>query len=208
MALLKRDKPARPAGSNDRARPRELQDLFAALGSDNPIARRWAARDLGAHEGASDELLRRLAQEPDRSVREVIFTSLTHLREPAAVQGLVMFLRSDDPAVRNEVVETMKQLPDEVAPLMKSLLTDTDPDVRILAVNVLESLRHPFVEAWLVEVIETDLHLNVCGAALDLLSETGTALAVGAILRLKNRFSSEPYIQFSADLALDRIGKV
>jgi len=208
MALMKRAKPDRPAGSEDRSRPRERQDLVVALGSDNPVARRWAARDLAAHEGVSEELLNRLAQEPDRSVREVIFTSLTQLRDPAAVRGLVMFLRSEDPAVRSETVEALKQLPDQVAPHMESLLADPDPDVRILAVNVLESLRHPSVETWLVQVIETDLHLNVCGAALDLLSETGTDLAVDAILRLMRRFPAEPYIQFSADLDLKRIGKV
>jgi HEAT repeat protein len=172
------------------------------------VARRWAARDLGAHEGVSEELLRRLAEEPDRSVREVIFTTLTQQRDPVAVRGLVAFLRSEDPAVRSEAVETMKQLPDQVAPLMGELLADPDPDVRIFAVNILESLRHPSVERWLVQVIENDSHLNVCGAALDLLTETGTVQAVAAILRLKHRFSTEPYIQFSADLALQRIGKV
>jgi len=141
LALLKRNKPDHPPGSEARAQPRSHQNLVTALDSDDPQTRRWAARDLGTHEGASGELLRRLAQEQDRSVRGVIFTSLTQLRDPTAVSALVTFLRSDDAAVRSEVVELMKQLPDEVAPLMDSLLVDSDPDVRILAINVLESLR-------------------------------------------------------------------
>ena len=64
------------------------------------------------------------------------------------------------------------------------------------------------MEPWLVQVIDTDQNLNVCGAALDLLSETGTDLSVDAVGRLRRRFPDEPYIQFSADLALKRIGKV
>ena len=152
-------------------------------------------------------MLHRLALESDPAVREVIFTTLAQLKDPVAVAGLVACLRSEVPALRNEAVEMMKGLPDEVAPLMEGLLVDPDPDTRILAVNILESLRHPLVETWLIRVIETDPHINVCGSALDLLSEVGTAQAVGAIGHLKSRFADQPYIQFTADLALARIGK-
>ena len=107
--------------------------------------------------------------------------------------------------MRNEAIEAMKQLPDEVAPIIHGLLADSDPDVRIFAVNILESLRHPDVESWLIEVIETELNVNVCGTALDLLSEVGTDAALEPLARFKARFSDEPYIQFAADLALSRI---
>jgi hypothetical protein len=79
--------------------------------------------------------------------------------------------------------------------------------VRIMAVNILESLRHPRVEAWLIEVIERDPVVNVCGTAVDLLGEVGTPASRAALIHLKQRFASEPYIQFAADLALKRIGK-
>jgi hypothetical protein len=99
----------------------------------------------------------------------------------------------------------MKQLPDEVAPVMRGLLADADPDVRIFTVNVLESLCHPDVESWLIDVITTDQHINVCATAVDLLSEVGTQLALNPLAQLKTRFADEPYIQFAADLALRRI---
>jgi HEAT repeat protein len=99
----------------------------------------------------------------------------------------------------------MKQLPDAVAPIMRGLLVDPDPDVRIFAVNILESLRHPEVEAWLITVIASDPHLNVCATAVDLLGEVGSAAAREPLLRLKARFADEPYIQFAADLALKRL---
>jgi HEAT repeat protein len=114
-------------------------------------------------------------------------------------------LRSEDAALRNEVIEAMKQLPNEVAPIMSELLADQDPDVRIFAVNILESLCHPQVEAWLVDVIKQDPHVNVCAAALDLLGEVGTPASRPALEHLKARFPDEPYICFAAELAIKRI---
>jgi HEAT repeat protein len=107
--------------------------------------------------------------------------------------------------LRNEAIEAMKNLPDAVAPIMAGLLADPDPDVRIFAVNILESLRHPDVEQWLIEVISEDEHINVCATAVDLLGEVGSEAAVPALEALKARFPNEPYIVFSADLALKRI---
>ncbi|OLN28117.1 hypothetical protein DVDV_1749 [Desulfovibrio sp. DV] len=140
-------------------------------------------------------------------MREVIFTTLTRMGDPLAVAGLVAFLRSEDPALRNEAIEAMKQLPDEMAPILRNLLADADPDVRIFAVNILESLRHPQVEAWLLAVIDNDLHINVCSTAVDLLCEVGTEAALEPLARLKARFADEPYIQFATALALARIGQ-
>ena len=102
-------------------------------------------------------------------------------------------------------IEAMKALPKEVAPIMSDLLRDDDTDVRILAVNVLESLRHPRVEQWLLEVIDRDSAVNVCGSAVDLLGEVGSPAAHDALERLKHRFAGEPYIQFAVALALKRI---
>lgn len=188
-----------------RKQARECPDLLASLESDDPAARRWAARDLVTFQGVAAALVNRLQREGDLSVREVILTTLTRLGDSTAVAGLVDCLRSEDAALRNEGIEAMKQLPDEVAPIIRGLLADNDPDVRIFAVNILESLRHPDVESWLIEVIETEPHVNACGAALDLLSEVGTDAALEPIVRLKARFADEPYIQFVADLALSRI---
>jgi hypothetical protein len=74
-------------------------------------------------------------------------------------------------------------------------------------VNILESLRHPEVESWLIEVIDSDPHLNVCATAVDLLGEVGSSAAREPLLRLKARYTEEPYIQFAADLALKRINE-
>ena len=204
MAIVKR-KEIQTVGADERSRPRDMEGLVAELADSNPVARRWAARDLAAFPEAAAALVARLAKETDAAVREAILTSLTLIGNRAAVEGLVECLRSEDASLRNEAIEAMKNLPEAVAPIMAGLLADPDPDVRIFAVNILESLRHPDVEQWLIEVIRKDEHVNVCATAVDLLGEVGTEAAVPALEALKARFPDEPYIVFTADLALKRI---
>jgi HEAT repeat protein len=204
VALIKQH-PVTPGVDTPRKRSRDCPGLLAQLDDADPTARRWAARDLTGCPGASEALVRRLLREEEAAVRSVILSTLTILGDEIAVEGLVRCLRSEDAAVRNEAIEAMKQLPVEVAFVMGALLADADPDVRIFAVNILESLRHPEVERWLITVIERDPQLNVCATAVDLLGEVGTSAAREPLQRLKARFAGEPYIQFAADLALRRL---
>ncbi|MFA7241171.1 MAG: HEAT repeat domain-containing protein [Sulfuricellaceae bacterium] len=204
MALIKTHT-AQPVAEDERKQLRDCAGLAAELENANPTARRWAARDLTDCPAASAALVNRLQREEDVSVREVILSTLTSLGDEVAVAGLVGCLRSEGAALRNEAIEAMKQLPDEVAPIMRGLLADANPDVRIFAVNILESLRHPKVESWLIAVIDNDPQLNVCATAVDLLGEVGSLAAREPLLRLKARYADEPYIQFASDLALERI---
>lgn len=204
MAFTK-TQPSTPGTENQREHARDYAGLVAQLDDVKPMARRWAARDLTDWPGASAALVDRLQREEDHSVRDVILTALIHLADATAVVGLVACLRSEDVALRNGAIEAMKQLPEQVAPIMGGLLADGDPDVRIFAVNILESLRHPEVEAWLIAVIERDSHVNVCATAVDLLSEVGSRAAREPLQRLKARYAEEPYIQFAVELALQRM---
>lgn len=204
MALVTR-KATQPVQSGMPKVARNREQLAAALEDADAVVRRQAARDIVHCPHAARELVGRLKREEDRAVREVILNSLVRLNDPSAVSGLVDCLRSEDAALRNEVIDTFKQLGDEVAPVLRSLLGDPDPDVRILVVNILDSERHPEIERWLIEVIERDAHVNVCATAVDLLCEVGTEAAIDPLVRLKGRFRSEAYLQFAADLALKRI---
>lgn len=190
---------------NQRQHGRDFSGLLLELDSADPSARRWAARDLAEFSASATALVARLKHEQDASVAEAILTTLTKLADPVAVACLVECLRSEDVGLRNGVIEAMKNLPQEVAPIMGRLLHDPDPDVRIFAVNILESLAHPQVEAWLVDVIMHDEHVNVCATALDLLGEVGSYASLNALQNLQLKFANEPYIQFAADLALKRI---
>lgn len=204
MGLVKQSQHV--AGTEDqRQSERDFPGLVQLLSSKDSQSRRWAARDLSAYPEAVDPLLAQLRQEPERVVREAIFGALTRLGTPKAVDGLISCLRSEEVDLRNDAIEAMKLMPMVVAPMMDSLLHDFDPDVRIFAVNVLESLQHPNVEQWLLDVIIHDTHVNVCATALDLLAEVGTEAAIAPLQSLQQRFSEEPFMHFAIDVALTRI---
>ena len=206
---LKKQLASATSNEERRSAARDIEGLAAQLTSDTPMIRRWAVRDLlelGGEE-ASRLLCGHLDAEQDGSVREVLLTALGRLHDQFAVSALVRCLRSEDAALRNHAIEVLKTIPDEVGPLMRGVLGDTDADVRILGVNVLESLRHPDVERWLIEVIDNDLNVNVCAAAVDLLGEVGTAASRQALHHLLQRFAGEPYIEFAAGMALARVSQ-
>ncbi len=205
MALTRNSGDDADRSQTQRAHERDFDGLVRALDDATAATRRWAARDLAAFPQASGALLARLGIERDVAVRQTLLTSLALIGSQAVVRGLIDFLRSDDAALRNEVVEVMKNMPDAVASFIPQLLDDSDADVRIFAINVLESLRHAEVEHWLVDVIARDPSVNVCATAVDLLSEVGTPAAEQALEALKLRFPDEPYIAFAADLALKRV---
>ncbi|MCG5511885.1 HEAT repeat domain-containing protein [Ectothiorhodospira shaposhnikovii] len=204
---LKKGQPTPPCHSpGERQEPRNLETLLQTLLDEDVMKRRWAARDLAEHPAAAEALVTRLRHEKDATVLQVIVTSLGCIANEVAICGLIDCLYSEHTLLRNAAIEVLKELPEPVAPHMGKLLHDPDPDVRIFAVNVLESLRHPQVEAWLLEVILKDEHINVCATAVDLLGEVGSPQSRDALRALKQRFPEEPYIQFAADLALKRIG--
>ena len=200
---LKKSKTTAP--EETQSSQRDCSEISQDLISDDPSKRRWAARDIVSCAHASTMLLDQLDTETDMSVKQVILSSLTQIGDSEAVNGLVRCLRTEDVSLRNEAIEAMKHLPKEVASIMANLLNDPDPDVRIFAVNILESLCHPDVEQWLIDVIRDDEHVNVCATAVDLLGEVGSEKSEPALQALKERFTEEPYIQFAADLAIKRI---
>jgi HEAT repeat protein len=207
MGLVK----GKAVGTEYKAEPieqRSCEELVAALEDSDVTVRRRAAQKITSCLDAATVLVSRLKREENTAVREAILNSLLRMYDPSIVSGLIDCLRSEDAALRNDVIETFKQLGDEVAPILRSLLTDSDPDVRIFVVNILNSERHPDVESWLIEVIGHDTHVNVCATAVDLLCEVGTEAAIDPLLHLKARFAHEPYIQFAADLALKRIREI
>ncbi|HDZ8846990.1 MULTISPECIES: HEAT repeat domain-containing protein [Aeromonas] len=204
MGLVKQNQQVVPT-TEQRQFARDFPGLLQLLQSNDSQSRRWAARDLSAYVEAVGPLLTQLWQEPERVVRQAIFGALTMLGTSQAVDGLISCLRSEEANLRNDAIEAMKLMPAVVAPMMDSLLHDPDADVRIFAINVLESLQHPNVEQWLLDVISQDPHVNVCATALDLLAEVGTVAAVAPLQALQQRFSDEPFMHFAIDVALTRI---
>ena len=188
---------------------RDMGGLVAQLLDADPAVRRWAARDLATQPKAAQALCARLAEERDAGVRSALFTSVSHIaigeRGSDVVQALLPMLRSEDPGLRNGVIEVLSALPDAVAPHIEALLRDADSDVRIFTVNLLGDLPHPKVPRWLQQVLLEDSAVNVVGAALEVLAEVGTVESLPALRAVAKRFAGEAFIGFAVSLAVERI---
>jgi HEAT repeat protein len=197
-----------------KARPRDAADLPPAdaappppqPGESDVIARRQSMRDLAASgDGAIAGLCARLGTELEPSVREIILVSLIAMKSEAAVAGLLPYLGSEDPGLRNAVIEALHEMPDEVEPHIESLLADPDSDVRIFAVNILGALPHAKVPYWLTQVVKNDQHVNVCAAAVDCLAGVGDEAAIAPLEALPARFPGVPFIAFAVAVAVRNI---
>lgn len=182
-----------------------LEMLLAGLESDDADLRRMAARDLIGFPQATRPLGEQLEVEDDPQALDSILHTLGCMGSTEAVEFILPCLRSSDPFKRNQAIEVLKGLPDQVAPFIEDLLHDPDPDVRIFTVNVLESLKHPHVVSWLIDVIQLDDHINVCATALDLLAEVGDETCLPALYEAGKRFPEEPYFEFTIHMAIERI---
>lgn len=179
----------------------------ALLDAPEAAVRRAAAHALGGCPDAVPALLRTLEQETEQPVRSALLATLGRIGNEEAAAGLAACLRSEDAWLRNAAIEVLRGLPAQVATVIAHLLVDWDRDVRILAVGILDTLRHDCVEEWLLQLIEADADVNVCGAALDVLAEVGTETARAPVERLLQRFGGEPYIAFAGKLVLGRLAR-
>lgn len=187
---------------------REVVGLLGQLREGTASERRWAARDLANHPEAAAALGNQLLAERESEVQEAIFTSLGAIGTAEAVNVLLPLLRSDVPMLRNGAIEALIEMPEAVAPRITALLQDADPDVRIFTVNLLGDLKHPDIGRWLEVVLEREPQVNVVAAALEVLAEVGTPAIVPALQRAVLRFPEDPFLQFAADVAIERIESV
>ncbi len=198
----KSDKALRPEQGSLPSEDEAIEQLKSA----DPSLRQAAARCLAGCERAAAPLCDRFIVEDNPQTREALAVAIMRTGGRIAVEKLLPLLSSESTALRNHVIEILQALPADVAPHMEELLDNPDSDVRIFAVNILEALRHPKVEDWLIAVISTDTHANVVGTALDLLVEVGTKSSIPSLMRVRERFAGEPYLQFAASNAIQRIG--
>ena len=181
------------------------RDALKALTEGNSEERWMAARALGDMPGGSEALGRALSTEADGRVREAIFSSLLRIGGPGGVDAVLPFLRSDDASLRTGALDTLKAMAGVAAPRLAELLDDPDPDVRLLACEVVRELPPAQASAMLCELLEDEQQVNVCGAAVEALAEVGGPDASPVLTRCAARFASEPFLMFAIRTALSRI---
>jgi HEAT repeat protein len=186
--------------------PEAGQPRTAALDSPDPAARRAAIRGMARDAAAASALAARLDVETDRAVLAALFDALAEAGGPDAAAALIRRLRSDDAVLRSGAVGALKRMPAEMAAAVGALLSDADPDMRVMAVDVLQDLPHPDAPRWLADRLGEEPHVNVAGAILDRLTEIGDETALEAIAAARRRFGGEPYIAFACDEAVAAIG--
>jgi len=206
MALKKNATNSTETGTeHHRHQQRNLDGLLIELKEGDITTRRWAARDLATIDGSTAGLLAALNTESELLVFEAILDSLEKIGGDEVVKGLIPLLRSEDAGKRNSVIETLQSMPDMVALHIIELLNDTDSDVRIFAIDILQVLAHPDIPQWLLSVLKDETHINVVATAVDRLAEVGTEDMLEDLLALKQRFPDEFYLHFAIDTAIERI---
>ena len=174
---------------------------------DSPDAdSRWtAARALAGQADAVPALAVALARESMPRVREAIMTALIRIGNPASIEVLLPYLRSQDAGVRAAAIEALQALPEAIAPFMPPLLSDGDSDVRLLATELARNMEASEATRLLCGLIEHEHHPNVCAAAIDVLTEVGTPEALPTLERCAARFAATPFLPFAISVAISRI---
>ena len=205
MPLIKRD--AAQNSSPPSAPKDATAEHLAALSSPDADSRWKAARALGGQPDAVGALADLLQREKVPRVREAIVTALIRTGDRASVEALIPHLRSQDAGLRSAVGDALQALPDGVFPFMQALLSDADSDVRILATELVRNMRPADATSLLAPLLEKEEHPNVCAAAIEVLSEVGTADAVPALRQCANRFAATPFLPFAASTAIARLSR-
>ncbi len=205
MPLIRRDEDTIWPNQERRDNPRDLAGLLEQLRDSRPTARRRSARELAGETDAVDALADALEREHDEGCRHAMLTALLVTGGERVMERLLPLLRSEDAGLRNGAIEILQEMPRLAGHYMDELLRDPDSDVRIFAVNILESLRHERVLEWLHGVLEAEEHVNVCAAAVDVLAEAGDADSLPVLRRVVQRFPDEPFIAFAVRMASRRI---
>ncbi len=188
-----------PASDGDSAPHR------AALDSPDADTRWTAARGLSGNADAVAALAAALAREPVPRVREAIMTALMRTGNAASVEAMLPYLRSQDAGLRAAAIEALQALPEAITPFMAPLLSDGDSDVRLLATELARNMSASDATRLLCGLIEREQHPNVCAAAIDVLTEVGTAQALPALEKCAVRFAATPFLPFAISVVIARI---
>lgn len=158
-----------------------------------------AAADIGVLAGA-------LEGEADARVREAILTSLARIGTPQAAEAVIPLIRSDDASLRTAALDALRAMPVAVAAGVAGLLTDPDPDVRLLACELVRALPGQEPTQLLCGLIDREAEANVAAAAIEVLAEVGGPDALPVLARAAERFADQPFLMFAIRLAAERMG--
>ena len=195
-------KPSGPPASPP-SRPPAFEVQALTGGNDDE---RWtAARAAASHPEAVAALASALPQEREPRVRGAIFNSLARIASPESAAALLPYLRSNEASLRTGAIDALRSMPAVLAPHLPGLLTDTDPDVRLLSCELVREQPEAEANRLLASMLEREPEANVCAAALEVACEIGGPELLEALARCEGRFAADPFLGFSVGVARERI---
>jgi HEAT repeat protein len=167
---------------------------------------RWAAART-AHEIADSvgPLGKALSREQDSRVRAAMFTSLVRLASAQSIEVIQSFLRADDASLRTGALDALQALKGAISPYLPRLLSDEDPDVRLLACELARNIPPAEASRLLCALLDAESQANVCAAAVEILAASGHPDALPALARCEQRFRDNQFLSFAIQVAVDQI---
>jgi HEAT repeat protein len=134
-----------------------------------------------------------------------MFTGLARIGTPESAELLLAMLRSDQSALRTGALDGLRMMGSAVRDVLPRLLSDADPDIRLLSCELARGLPAEEATTALCALLAGEQDVNVCAAAVDVLAEVGTPSARPALAQCAARFSQNAFLAFAVKVAIDRI---
>jgi HEAT repeat protein len=147
-----------------------------------------------------------LAAETDVRAREAILTRLVRIGGAEAAQAIAVHVASDDAGLRTASMDALRAMPGAAAACLDRMLGDADADVRLLACELVRLAPGAEPVLLLQRMLQRETEANVCAAAIEVLAEVGGPDALPLLARCAERFPGEPFLAFSIEVAMGRIG--
>lgn len=169
--------------------------------------RSYAAMELCGfpQDDVVEYLVKRLVEEESRLVQEAIVSTLIAIGTEAVVRRCAELLRSEDAYLRNSAIEVLQSLHHTSLEVVRVLLQDPDPDVRLFAVNVLGELKAKEAVELLCRVVEEDENINAVAAAVEYLGEMGLRNKDREIVQKAAERFSDPFLEYAVEVALRKM---
>jgi HEAT repeat protein len=120
-----------------------LKEYAEQLKDFDQAERIYAAEDIGYLNDPDGVpvLLESLGKETSRAVRDVIFQALIRIDSDAAIEGSIRLLGSEDPQIRNQAVDVLRNKGARSVPFLKTAMHIGDKNIRKLVLDVLSGIR-------------------------------------------------------------------
>lgn len=181
-------------------------ELATALKGGTDDARWAAARAAGELPEGLLLLKNALARDPSPRVREAIFTSLARIRTPDSAEAVLPYLGSDDASLRAGALDALRAMPAATAPHLAAVLKHNDPDVRLLACELVRNQPPADASRLLGNLLANESQANVCAAAVEVVAEVGGPELLPVLAECAARFPDDPFLAFAIQIASERIG--